>query len=196
MDTERSWLYNRRVICWLRSWPQPSEHFGLEGGLFLMNSLRALAVQEKKLTLMVGVTLPGWDLLSRSLRVLLSPETGGWSCSWCLSSWREGGRGRSFIGLIHSWCCGCCVSVVSGRRTCFAKLPRATQMADAALRQRTLKRTSSSPTHVWPRMINVDLFWVVIFQFLTWLRESPPVRSFCTLTADYCRINSAAFPYF
>lgn len=39
-----------------------------------------------KLTLMVGVTLPGRDLLSRSLRVLLSPATGGWSCSWCLSS--------------------------------------------------------------------------------------------------------------
>lgn len=33
------------------------------------------------LTLMVGVTLPGRDLLSRSLRVLLSPATGGWSCS-------------------------------------------------------------------------------------------------------------------
>lgn len=49
-----------------------------------------------KLTLMVGVTLPGRDLLSRSLRVLLSPATGGWSCSWCLSSWREGGWGRTF----------------------------------------------------------------------------------------------------
>lgn len=47
MDTERSCLYNRRVICWLRSWPQPSEHSGLEGGLLLMNSLRASAAQEK-----------------------------------------------------------------------------------------------------------------------------------------------------
>lgn len=66
--------------------------------LFRPNTSRARdrTRQTDKLTLMVGVTLPGRDLPSRSLRVLLSPATGGWSCSWCLSSWRgrrtEGGR--------------------------------------------------------------------------------------------------------
>lgn len=54
---------------------------------------------------MVGVTLPGRDLLSRGLRELLSPATGGWSCSWCLSSCRGGGQGRTDSGctcLSHS----------------------------------------------------------------------------------------------
>lgn len=69
-----------------------------------------------KLTLMVGVMLPGRDLLSRDLRVPLSPETGGWSCSWCLSSWRRERWGKAFSDVFffyHSWCC--CISMQTQR---------------------------------------------------------------------------------
>lgn len=59
--------------------------------LFFFDEYIMCLSKTDKLTLMVGVALPGRDLPSRSLGVPLSPETGGWSCSWCLSSWREGG---------------------------------------------------------------------------------------------------------
>ncbi len=86
-----------------------------------------------RLTLMVGVTLPGRDLLSRSLRVLLSPATGGWSCSWCLSSCREGGWGRTFHWPYSQLVLWLLYERRVWRVYLFAKLPHATQMVDAAL---------------------------------------------------------------
>lgn len=100
-----------------RSWLQLRESVWLEGGTFWWMHY-AHEPKTDKLTLMVGVMLPGRDLLSRSLRELLSSATGGWSCSWCLSSYREGEWKRTFTGLIHDQRCCCCMRVLSRGGTC------------------------------------------------------------------------------
>lgn len=116
MKSHKNWILLQAHICsfipncvWQCDWRrqmQPvcqesslalAQWARLAGGKLIFDECFIRLSYTDKLTLMVGVMLPGRDLLSRDLRVPLSPETGGWSCSWCLSSWKGEGWGKAFI---------------------------------------------------------------------------------------------------
>ncbi len=77
VDTKGLRLHDRLLICRVRSWLQPSEHFWLEGGSFLMNTLCAWVEQTNS---------PSW-LAWRSRGGTCCHEA--WGC--CCPRQQEGG---------------------------------------------------------------------------------------------------------